>query len=204
MDNIKTLILDFGGVIINLTRNRCIEAFESLGVDDVRESVVNNYQHKDMFKQLELGTITPVQFRDNIRKMTTQTLTDAQIDDAWIAMLDDIPQYKLDLIIELKKKYKVLLLSNTNEIHWKWSVENWFDKGGRCLSDYFDNTYLSYEMHMLKPDAEIFEEVLKKENIDPKDTFFIDDALVNCKAAETLGIRTYTPQPREDWSFLFE
>jgi putative hydrolase of the HAD superfamily len=204
MDNIKTLILDFGGVIINLTRNRCIEAFESLGVDDVRESVVNNYQHKDMFKQLELGTITPVQFRDNIRKMTTQTLTDAQIDDAWIAMLDDIPQYKLDLIIELKKKYKVLLLSNTKEIHWIWSVENWFDKGGRCLSDYFDNTYLSYEMHMLKPDAEIFEEVLKKENIDPKDTFFIDDALVNCKAAEALGIRTYTPQPREDWSFLFE
>ena len=58
MEGIKNLIIDFGGVIINLTRNRCIEAFESLGVKDIREQIVNNYQHKDLFMQVEIGSIT--------------------------------------------------------------------------------------------------------------------------------------------------
>lgn len=43
MEGIKNLVIDFGGVIINLTRNRCIEAFESLGVANIREQIVNNY-----------------------------------------------------------------------------------------------------------------------------------------------------------------
>lgn len=203
MNGIKNLILDFGGVIINLTRNRCIDAFESLGVNNIRESIVNNYQHRELFMQLELGNITSAQFRDEIRQTAGRPLTDEQIDNAWIAMLDDIADYKLDLILELKKKYKIFLLSNTNEIHWNWAEKNGFSYKGHQSKDFFDSTYLSYELHMLKPDAEIFECLIGREGIDPKETFFIDDALPNCKTAECLGLRTYTPQPREDWSHLF-
>lgn len=96
MEGIKNLVIDFGGVIINLTRNRCIEAFESLGVANIREQIVNNYQHKDLFMKIELGSITVAEFRDGIRHLTRQPLTDEQIDAAWIAMLDDVPDYKLD------------------------------------------------------------------------------------------------------------
>lgn len=204
MENVKNLILDFGGVIINLTRNRCIESFENLGVENIRESIVNNYQHKEMFMQIELGEITSEQFRDSIRQIAKRPLTNEQIDNAWISMLDDIADYKLELLLELKKKYKLFLLSNTNEIHWKWAEQNGLNYKGHQAKDFFDNIYLSYEMHMLKPDALIFEEVLRREQLDPKDTFFIDDAVANCKTAEALGIRTYTPQPREDWSHLFK
>ena len=49
MEGIKNLIIDLGGVLINLTRNRCIEAFENLGVENIREQITNNYQHKDLF-----------------------------------------------------------------------------------------------------------------------------------------------------------
>ena len=62
MKGIKNIIFDFGGVIINLTRNRCIEAFENLGVINVRDQLVNNYQHKDLFMQIEMGLITPAEF----------------------------------------------------------------------------------------------------------------------------------------------
>ena len=48
MEGIKNLIIDLGGVLINLTRNRCIEAFENLGVENIREQITNNYQHKDL------------------------------------------------------------------------------------------------------------------------------------------------------------
>ncbi|MCD7930533.1 MAG: HAD family phosphatase [Tannerellaceae bacterium] len=202
-DGIKNLIFDFGGVIINLTRNRCLEAFEELGVTNIRELICNNYHHKDLFMKLELGQITVGQFHDGIRRMSGRLLTDQQIDMAWISMLDDIPSYKLDLLLELQKQYRVLLLSNTNEIHWKWAERACFNYKGHCASDFFSKIYLSYELNMEKPDIEIFEYVLADAHIQPTEILFIDDAVVNCRAAETLGIHTYIPEPREDWSHLF-
>ena len=104
MEGIKNLIIDFGGVIINLTRNRCVEAFENFGVPDVRDRILNS---KDLFMQIEMGTITSAEFRDGIRHLTHQHLTDQQIDAAWIAMLDDVPAYKLDLLMELVGRHVV-------------------------------------------------------------------------------------------------
>lgn len=80
MEGIKNLIIDLGGVLINLTRNRCIEAFENLGVENIREQITNNYQHKDLFERLELGTISVEQFRDDIRALSGKSLTDEQIE----------------------------------------------------------------------------------------------------------------------------
>ncbi|MBQ8530905.1 MAG: HAD family phosphatase [Parabacteroides sp.] len=203
MKGIKNIIFDFGGVIINLTRNRCIEAFENLGVINVRDQLVNNYQHKDLFMQIEMGLITPAEFRNRIRLLTRRSLTDEQIDEAWIAMLDDIPIYKLELLLELRKQYNTILLSNTNVIHWKWAEQTFFSYKGHQVSDFFDRIYLSYQLHMEKPNTDIFEYVIENANISPTETLFIDDAIPNCRTAETLGIRTYTPQAREDWSHLF-
>lgn len=203
MKGIKNIIFDFGGVIINLTRNRCIEAFENLGVINVRDQLVNNYQHKDLFMQIEMGLITPAEFRNRIRLLTRRPLTDEQIDEAWIAMLDDIPIYKLELLLELRKQYNTILLSNTNAIHWKWAEQTFFSYKGHQVSDFFDRIYLSYQLHMEKPNTDIFEYVIENANISPTETLFIDDAIPNCRTAETLGIRTYTPQAREDWSHLF-
>ncbi len=203
LDGIKNLVIDFGGVIVNLTRNRCIEAFAALGVD-VHESLVNNYSHKDMFMQLELGTITPDVFHTTIRQLAPQPVTDQQIDDAWIAMLADIPENKLDLLYRLHDRYRTFLLSNTNVIHWEYSVQHLFTSKHYRLKDFFDKIYLSYELHLLKPDTPIFTHVLNDAGLLPEETLLIDDASVNCKGAESLGIRTYMPEPREDWSFLFD
>lgn len=202
MEGIKNLIFDFGGVIVNLTRNRCIEAFASLGVD-VRDSLGSIYFHKDLFMQLELGLISPAHFRNGIRKLTIQNISDEEIDEAWIAMLDKIPAYKMDLLYDLRRQYNVMLLSNTNVIHWEWAEKTFFTSKQRSIHDYFRQIYLSYELHMLKPNHDIFQYVLKDARIRPEETLFIDDASVNCKAAAELGIHTYIVDPREDWSFLF-
>lgn len=203
MEGIKNLIFDFGGVIINLARSRCIEAFESLGVVGVRELLVNNYQHKELFMQVELGTITPDEFREGIRLLSQQALTDEQIDAAWIAMLGDVPDYKLELLLKLRKQYHTMLLSNTNAIHWEWSEKTCFAYKGHQASDFFHRIYLSYELHKLKPNADIFEQVIQETGIRPEETLFIDDAIPNCRTAESLGLRTYTPQAGENWSHLF-
>lgn len=199
---IKNLLIDFGGVLIDLDRQRCIENFRHLGLDNVEEQL-GLYSQQGFFMQQERGLISSAEFRDGIRELTGKPATDAQIDAAWNSFLLDIPKHKLDLLLELRQNYVVYLLSNTNDIHWQWACEHVFPYRGFRAEDYFEKIYLSYEMKMMKPDAEIFQAVLQDAGIDAKETFFIDDSAANCQTAETLGIRTYTPQAGEDWSHLF-
>lgn len=199
---IKNLIIDFGGVLIDLDRQRCIENFKRLGLPDV-EVVLDIYHQQDFFQKYEKGLITSAEFRDVIREKIGKPVTDAQIDDAWNSFLVSIPAAKLDLLLNLRKDYVVYLLSNTNEIHWQWSCQHAFPYKTFRVENYFEHIYLSYEMNMAKPDAEIFQKLLDDTGIIPAETLFIDDSAANCRAAEALGITTYTPQAGEDWSHLF-
>mgnify|MGYP002519684056 FL=1 len=204
MDGIKNLIFDFGGVLINLDRTACRMAFEQLGIDSIHESVLDDYRQKELFMQLESGNISAAAFRAGMRRLSERNLTDAQIDKAWNAMLADIPSYKLECLLHLKHRYHILLLSNTNCIHWQWAVQHSFHYKGYEVDDFFDRIYLSYELHMQKPDVEIFKYVLRDAVILPEETFFLDDSASNCSAAESLGIQTYCCPAGSDWTFLFE
>lgn len=200
---IKNLIIDFGGVLIDLDRKRCIENFKKLGFANV-EDFLNIFHQQGVFMDQEKGLITPVEFRNEIRDIMGKIVSDKQIDAAWNSFLVDIPTYKLDLLLKLREKYVVYLLSNTNEIHWKWSCKHAFPYRTFKVEDYFEKIYLSYEMKMVKPDPEIFKAVIEDADISPKETLFIDDSDINCKAAQELGISTYTPKAGEDWSHLFK
>ena len=180
---IKNLIIDFGGVLIDLDRQRCIENFAKLGMPNV-EAMLDVCHQQGFFLQHEKGLITSAEFRNAIREQIGKVVTDARIDAAWNSFLGGIPTYKLDLLLKLREKYVVYLLSNTNEIHWKWSCKHAFHYKAFRVEDYF-------------------EKLLEETGIDPKETFFIDDSSENCRVAETLGISTYTPKACEDWSHLF-
>ena len=199
---IKNLLIDLGGVLINLDRQRCIEHFQKLGLQNV-DALLDIQNQDGLLMQQEKGLITPAEFRDGVRKMIGKAVSDKQIDAAWNSFLVDIPTQKLDLLLKLREKYVVYLLSNTNQIHWEWTCAHLFPYRTFKVEDYFEKIYLSFEMKMVKPDTEIFETVLADANIDPKETFFIDDSEANCLAAQALGISTYTPQANENWSHIF-
>lgn len=199
---IKNLLIDLGGVLINLNRPRCIESFKELGILNMEEYLSVCFQNGFLLEQ-EKGLITSAEFRNGIRRLTNKTVSDEQIDAAWNSFLADIPSAKLDLLLKLREKYVVYLLSNTNEIHWNWICKNAFPYRTFKVEDYFEKTYLSFEMKMAKPEPEIFKTVIEDAGITPEETFFIDDSETNCKAAQLLGISTYTPKAGEDWSHLF-
>lgn len=95
------------------------------------------------------------------------------------------------------------MLSNTNEIHIDWIKENvsFFDE----FKSYFDAFYLSHEINFRKPDAEIYEFVLKNHDLKPGECLFIDDTKENTDAAEALGIHTWNIDPtKEDVIELFK
>lgn len=199
---IKNLIFDFGGVLIDLDRGRCVERFAQLGLERVEE-MLGLYYQQDFFQQYEKGLISSAAFRDEIRAKSSRPLTDAEIDDAWNSFLVSIPSYKLDMLLELRRRYRVCLLSNTNEIHWQWACTNAFRYKDYGVNDYFERIYLSYEMRLAKPDVEIFRRVLADAGMRAEETLFIDDSAENCRSAASLGLFTYTPKPHEDWRPLF-
>ena len=201
--NITTLIFDFGGVLINLDINQCIFNFKQLGLKNF-EQYLNNFAQSGFFMKLEKGQIPAEEFRNEIRKLSSNPLTDAQIDEAWCSFLLEIPSAKLNMLLELRKKFRVILLSNTNIIHFPDSEKKLFLKTGRNMSDYFDRCYLSYEMKMAKPDKEIFVNILTSENVHANECLLLDDGIKNTEQAQKLGIQTYLVGEREDLSFLLQ
>lgn len=202
LQGIKTLIIDFGGVLIDLDRQRCINSFVGLGLPDVGSMLDMCHQH-DFFLQHEKGVMSDGAFREEIRRRIPKPVTDEQIDAAWNSFLVGVPAYKLDFVLQLRRRYTVYMLSNTNGIHWQWSLDHVFNYKGHRVEDFFDRIFLSFEMKSVKPDVEIFRRVIAETGLNPAETFFIDDAACNCQVARSLGIRTYTPQLHEDWRTVF-
>ena len=201
--NITTLIFDFGGVLINLDINQCIFNFKQLGLNNF-EQYLGNFAQSGFFMKLEKGQISAEEFRNEIRKLSSNPLTDTQINEAWCSFLIDIPTVKLNMLLELRKKFRVILLSNTNIIHFPDSEKKLFLKTGKNMSDYFDKCYLSYEMKMAKPDKKIFENILASENVEANECLLLDDGLKNTEQAQKLGMQTYLVSEHEDLSFLLQ
>ena len=200
-NNISTLIFDLGGVIVDLDLAKCIQNFKELGLENI-EQYLSNFGQKDFFMQFEKGQIGIPAFRNEIRKLAGTELSDAQIDKAWCSFLTQIPVEKLHLLSELKKKYRLLLLSNTNPLHIETAVAAEFSKTGKTMQDFFDKCYLSYEMGMVKPDVEIFEALLADAQVKAEECLFLDDGKKNIDTAAALGIQTYWVKPDENLNFL--
>lgn len=184
---ISTLIFDFGGVLIDLDRQRCIDAFRRLGLHDI-DTMIDNYVQSGIFKQLENGDISVAQFHDGVRRLIGRPVPDGDIDRALNAFLVGIPPERLRLLRRLRPRYRLLLLSNTNAIHFPHSSDSVIGGDGSRLADFFDRCYLSYEAHLSKPDPEFFRYLLRNERLAPEECLFLDDGPKNVAVAKSLGI----------------
>ena len=120
--------------------------------------------------------IAPSEFRDRIRESSTLPLSDMQIDDAWNAMLIDLPEENISFLKSLKNKYRIFLLSNTNEIHeqaFTALIQKKF--GENVLEKVFEKIYFSHRLKLRKPDLSIFNYVLNENNLAAEETLFVDD-----------------------------
>jgi putative hydrolase of the HAD superfamily len=107
------------------------------------------------------------------------------------------------MLLKLRKKYKIYLLSNTNAIHFEYAKKHDFEKNGHLLLDYFDDCFLSYKIGLTKPDDELFEYVINEAQIFARETLFIDDSEINVEAARRWCFSIYKAEEKEDFSYLF-
>ena len=198
----KNIIFDLGNVLVKLNPEGCIGAFKAIGMGELVDSNPQSEGMKLMGK-LGVGMITTEAFCDAARELTGTDVTNEDIIDAANKMLVEIPDYKKERLLQLKKAgYRLFLLSNTIDVHWGYCVEHLFPYQNHGVEDYFEHCFLSQRMHLAKPDARIYEEVVKQANIYPDETLFIDDLKENCEAAEKLGIHTFQNVKFDDWLSL--
>jgi len=187
---IKNIIFDFGGVIIDIDESLTINEFAKLGTGDMSKAASPEFTA--LIRKFERGIFTPDVFRNRLRDFLDLSATDQEIDDAWNALLFDIPAERIEVIEQVKKNYNIFLLSNSNEIHYDLYVRDLqlrFDYNE--FSELFHQAYFSFDVHLSKPDEEIYEFVLNQEGLDPAETLFIDDKAENIEAAAKLGLQTY-------------
>ncbi|MDR3061602.1 MAG: HAD family phosphatase [Dysgonamonadaceae bacterium] len=202
MYNIKNIVFDLGGVIITLDHERAVKRFLEIGVDNARE-LLDPYHQKGIFLDLEEGKLSREGFYDALRKEADKNIPNENIDYGWFGFLKETPDYKLEMLEQLKKRYNLFLLSNTNPIIMSWARTGDFSGKGKSIEDYFDKLYLSYEIGITKPDKKIFDYLIADSGIDPKETLFIDDGAANIEAGKTFGMKTYQPKNGEDFREIF-
>ncbi|MDR1729116.1 MAG: HAD family phosphatase [Prevotellaceae bacterium] len=200
LTGIKNIFFDLGGVLINLDKERCLIEFQQLGIQKIEEQIGHSFK-SGLFLRLEEGAITPAEFRNEIRKMSDQRVTDNEIDYAWNCFLLDISPAKLEFLLKLRKDYRVFMLSNTNQIHFeRIKTRHFIDKNGHSIDDYFEKCYLSYELHLSKPGKEIFEAVIADSGVAPLESLFLDDNRQNIETAQSLGFRTCCISENENFT----
>lgn len=189
MKNIRNIIFDLGGVLFNINFSLTEKAFTKLGVKDF-SSFFTQFHSNDLFVKLETG-VDEDMFYDDFRAATGLGVSNDEIRDAWNALLIDFRMESIDVLPELKNRYNLFLLSNTNEIHLQE-----FQRRYRTLfaessfDELFHAAYYSHRIGYRKPNTSAFEFVLGKHQLVPAETLFIDDSIHNIEAAQKLGIQT--------------
>jgi len=197
MATIKNIIFDLGGVLLNIDYNKTFAAFRKLGVSNIEE-MYGQHHANELFKKLETGRIEEEYFFDAIRKYIPGTVSNDQIEAAWNAMILNFRTESLSELEKLAKDHKVYLLSNTNSIHLRCFKKIFTRETGKPLLDaYFSKSWYSNQIGLRKPDKEAYEFVLNEENLNPAETFFIDDTKENIDTAVNMGINSHLLLPHE-------
>ncbi len=192
---IKNIVFDLGNVIINIDFELTYQALAALTDKDVGE-VKKQLDEINLWNRYEEGLVTDELFLDTLYKALELTCSLEQLKEAWCAILMDIPQRRIDMIDNLRNKYRVFILSNTNNIHIQvinGTLKAQFNKPD--LRSIVEKAFYSYEMKTRKPEKEIYLTMLADAGITASETLFLDDVVENIEASKKQGIQTILVDP---------
>lgn len=197
---IRNLIFDFGDVFINLDKKAPEQALMRMGIRTIDEDMI------DWHNTYEKGLMTTEQLVEKYLYKFPR-LSRISFKEAWNSIILDFPQHRLDWILRVasSNKYRLFLLSNTNDLHMEQVIKNMGALRFAQFQNCFEQFYLSQKIKMRKPDLEIYDFVLTQNELKAEDSLFIDDTILNTAAAASLGIKTWHLRPeKEDVSQLFQ
>lgn len=195
--NISTVVFDFGGVLVDLQPEVSMAEFFRLGVQDITE-MLNPYHQKGLFRELELGLVTPDVFAEKLSEHCHKTISREEIQKAMLLFLKETPLYKWEYLKSLREEKRILLLSNTNYFIMEYAHGNQFLPTGN-IDHYIDKIYASNDLHCMKPDREIYLRLMEQEGVRADELLFIDDNRENIQTAHAMGWHTLHTTNETDW-----
>ncbi len=185
------LIFDLGNVIYDIDYQLTFDKLNSR-LPAEKQSQVKEFMVSPVHYDLETGKVSEQEFRDGVRAYFSEDWEDQWIDEVWNSLLVDIPAERLELLLQLKRKHRLYMLSNTNSIHFK-VVEKVFRKKlpEGSWPGLFDKLFLSHEMGLRKPDEKIYQAVIDEIGADPSECLFFDDLKANLDGAKKVGLKTH-------------
>lgn len=184
-EKIRNIVLDLAGVVLNLDLDRDTEALNGVGLPDFEGCLKDEAIATPMLAYLN-GLMPSNTFCKAMHQLCRSGVTDDEILYAMDAVLDIVPRERIDLLVSLRKKYRVFLLSNIYETAWQHAV-NEIEKHGVTLDDCFERIFLSYKMNLAKPDLRIFLKMIEETGIKPEETIYFDDSRSNVQAGREIG-----------------
>ena len=185
----KNYIFDLAGVIINLDLERDTKALNYIGLPDFEGCIQQPEIAVPTLSYLN-GLMSEQDYCDTIRPLCREGISDEDILWAMDDVLDIIPESRIQMLLELRKRHKVYLLSNIYDRGWQ-IASNAFRKHGVEPEDCFDQLFLSHEMQLAKPDPRIFQAVIDATGISPEETIFFDDSRSNIATAKSMGFQAH-------------
>lgn len=195
---IKNIVFDFGGVIADISRNQAVQAFIELGLKDA-DTRLDKYHQTGIFQELEEGKLSADAYREELGRLCGRELTEAETRRAWLGFFVGVDSRKLEYLLELRKNYRVYILSNTNPFVMSWARSPEFSQAGKPLDDYCEKLYLSYQIGYTKPARQIFDFMVEDSGILPAETMFVDDGAANVGIGKELGFQIFQPANGSDW-----
>ncbi len=197
---VKNIVFDLGGVLLHIDHQRTYDKMSEVLNRSFSPEDMTPEMHK-LLLDFETGTISTEVFIWNIQRMSLRGVPSGnQVAEAWNAMLLGWNEGVFQLLEALRARYKVYLLSNTNEIHLQWilitlkhqyEISDWDTR-------FFDQTFYSHRVGMRKPNKEIYDHVVENTGIIPENTLFIDDTPANLETPREAGWQTYLHHPDDD------
>ena len=203
LKGIRNIVFDLGGVLLNINPEKTINAFGQLGMTKLIGEKGLTYDH-EIFYLLEQGKITPGEFRNAVRKLLSNKVTDQQIDLAWTAMLLDFPKIRVELLQKLRSEFDLYLFSNTNAIHVAKYQSIFRNQHGFEVSSLFEILFHSNEIGTRKPSPESYREIIRLSGILPQESLFIDDSFNNVEGAIACGLKGFWLQPGHTVEEIFQ
>ena len=200
---IRAIFFDMGGVLLPLHLDRCVEAYRTIaGFKDIGEYLDPCHQ-RGFFLDNEIGKYDRDGFIAECLKHCPPGTTADDIVRAHNQFFGTPAPDDVALVKELGQKYDIFLLSNNNALSMSLHIPN-FEQAGLPLDKCFKELFLSHEMHLLKPDLEIYRQAIARSGHAADECLFIDDSQKNVDAGNAAGMHAVLLSPGASLRALVE
>jgi epoxide hydrolase-like predicted phosphatase len=182
--NPELLLFDFGGVLVEFAGPK--ELGQHLRWPSTPDVILKRWTECPSTDEFERGKLTPAQWAERFIQDWDVNLKPEEFLAKFTTWSRRVLPGARELLEELRTRYRLAGLSNSNELHWERNTNE------LRILELFEFAISSHQVGLCKPDPEIYKIALERAQVSSPDAIvFFDDLAANVDAAKSIGLRAY-------------